>query len=150
MTPLYLLDTNIFSDLLYEADPPAQGDLISHRVAALAPGQVVICAVTVAEVLRGMINLVGQMAKAGRDTAGYAALLRADFGLHRFPILPYTDVAHTVFGSFAPAVRRVGRADCQIAAIAITNGYTVVTANTRHFAQTPGVAYEDWTRLGDQ
>ncbi len=90
------------------------------------------------------------MAKIGKDTIGYAALLRADFGLHRFPIAPYTDAAHTLFGSFPPAVRRVGRPDCQIAAIAIANGYVVVTRNTRYFAQIPGVIQEDWTRTGDQ
>ncbi len=59
MTPVYLLDTDIFSDLLYEADPPTQGDLISRRIAELAPGRVVVCAVTVAEVMRGMIGLIG-------------------------------------------------------------------------------------------
>lgn len=150
MTPLHLLDTDIFSDLLYEADPPTQGDLISRRIAELAPGQVVVCAVTVAEVMRGMIGLIGQMAKVGKDTVGYAALLRADFGLHRFPIAPYTDAAHVLFGSLPPAVRRVGRPDCQIAAIALTNGYVVVTRNTRHFAQIPSVVREDWTLMGDQ
>ncbi|MBC8140863.1 MAG: hypothetical protein H7Y38_05420 [Armatimonadetes bacterium] len=48
------LALTIFSDAagsrLYEADPPAQGDLNSHQITALAPGQVVLCAVTVAEV----------------------------------------------------------------------------------------------------
>ena len=144
---LYLLDTDTFSEYLNE-DTFAEAEApITRRIAALTPGQVVICVVTLAEVMRGMLNLLQRMEKAGKDAAGYATLARADYALHRFAIAPYTDAAHTHFANFPPVVRRLGRADCQIAAIALANKYTVVTRNTRHFAQTPGVFCEDWTQV---
>ena len=100
--------------------------------------------------MRGMLNLLQHMEKAGKDAVGYAELLRADYGLHLFPILPYTDEAHAHLAAFAPAVRRLGRADCQIAAIALANNCVVVTRNTRHFAPIPGVSIEDWTITDDE
>ena len=145
----YLLDTDTFSEYLNEDTFPEANAPIAQRITALAPGQVVVCVVTLAEVMRGMLNLVQRMEKAGKDMLGYAALLRADNELHRFPIVPYTDAAHTYFTGFAPAVRRLGRADCQIAAVALANNYTVVTRNMRHFTQIPGIVCEDWTRADE-
>ncbi len=147
---VYLLDTDIFSEYLNEDALPLSEALLTQRIAALEAGQIVISAVTLAEVMRGMLNLLQRMEKAGKDAVGYVALLRADYGIHRFPIIPYTDEAHAHFVSFAPAVRRLGRADCQIAAIALASGYTIVTRNTRHFAQMPGVVIEDWTLAADE
>ena len=147
---LYLLDTDTFSEYLNENTLPLSDAPLTRRIAALAPGQVVVCAVTLAEVMRGMLNLLQRMEKAGKDAVGYAALMHADADIHRFPILPYTDDAHAHFAGFAPSVRRLGRADCQIAAIALANNYTVVTRNTRYFAQIPDVVIEDWTRTGDE
>lgn len=141
----YLLDTDTFTEYLNEETFPDSEAPITRRIAALAPGQVMICAVTLAEVMRGMLNLLQRMEKADKDASGYATLLRADYALHRFSILPYTDAAHVHFQSFAPVVHRLGRADCQIAAIALANNYTVVTGNTRHFAQIPRMVVEDWT-----
>ena len=142
---VYLLDTDTFSEYLNEATLLDADAPITRKIAALAPGQVIVCVVTFAEVMRGMLNLLQRMEKANKDAVGYAALARADFGIHRFVIAPYTDEAHTHFAGFAPAVRRLGRPDCQIAAIALANNYTVVTRNTRHFAQIPGIVFEDWT-----
>ena len=144
---VYLLDTDTFSEYLNEDTLPEADAPITRRMDALAPEQVLLCAVTLAEVMRGMLNWVQRMEKAGKDPAGYAALIRADYILHRFTIAPYTDEAHAHFTGFTPAVRRLGRPDCQIAAIALANDYLVVIQNTRHFSQIPGVAFEDWTRI---
>ena len=143
---VYVFDTDTFSEYLNEETLPEADAPITRRIATLAPEQVLICAVTLAEVMRGMLNFLQRMEKAGKDAVGYAALLRADNVIHRFTIAPYTDEAHAHFANFAPAVRRLGRPDCQIAALALANNYVVVTRNTRHFSQIPGVIFEDWTR----
>jgi tRNA(fMet)-specific endonuclease VapC len=44
---------------------------------------------------------------------------------------------------FPEKVKRIGRGDCQIAAIALRHNATVVTRNLRHFEQVPGVLCED-------
>ena len=147
---VYLLDTDTFSEYLNEDTLPLSDAPLTRRIAALEPGQVVVCVVTLAEVMRGMLNLLQRMEKAGKDAVGYDALMHADADIHRFLIVPYTNEAHAHFLGFAPATRRLGRADCQIASIALANNYTVVTRNTRHFAQIPGVVIEDWTRENEE
>jgi tRNA(fMet)-specific endonuclease VapC len=44
-------------------------------------------------------------------------------------------------------IKRIGARDCQIAAIAISLGFTVITRNTRDFQRIPDVKFEDWTAL---
>ena len=41
-------------------------------------------------------------------------------------------------------VSRIGPNDTLIAAIALANGLTVVTHNTREFRRVPGLLVEDW------
>ena len=142
---VFLLDTDTFSEYLNEDPSIDAASPITRHIASLAPDRVVISAVTLAEVMRGMLNLLQRMEKAGKDAAGYAALLRVDYALHRFPLVQYADSAHTHFVEFAPSIRRLGRPDCQIAAIALANEYIIVTRNVRHFSQIPGVLCEDWT-----
>ncbi len=144
--PNYLLDTDNYSVYVNELSQDASNAPVSRRIATAPLGSVVLSVITYAEVMKGVLNLLQRMAKSDKDTIGYESLVRADFGLHLFDIFPYTDSAHEVFTSFSPAIRRVGRADCQIAAIALASGLTVVTRNTRHFSQIPGVVFEDWTR----
>jgi tRNA(fMet)-specific endonuclease VapC len=38
----------------------------------------------------------------------------------------------------------IGPYDLQIASIAIANGYTLVSHNTREFSRVPGLLLEDW------
>lgn len=143
----YLLDTDIYTAYFYETVKSEKEAPITARMAALPNGDdVALTIVTVTEVMKGMLNLLQRMEKAGRDTIGFADFERAFHALHRFSVVSFSPEADTHFAAFPPAVRRVGRPDCQIAAIAIANGYTVVTANTRHFVQIPGVVHEDWTR----
>jgi tRNA(fMet)-specific endonuclease VapC len=60
------------------------------------------------------------------------------------PLLPYDEAAETILRRLTPEVRRIGSRDCKIAAIALANGYVVVTRNARHFSQVPGLQIESW------
>ena len=113
------------------------------RLNRAEPGSIFISIVTVSEMMKGVLNSLQRMEKMGRDIAGFDEMDRFYKAWQIFPILPYSEEAHAHFLAFAPAVRRVGRPDCQIAAIALANSYIVVTRNTRHFAQIPGVIHED-------
>ena len=67
-----------------------------------------------------------------------------------FPILPYDDVAAEWHARERARLEEDGRTppfvDGQIAAIAHTQGLTLVTANTKHFHWFTGLETVDWTR----
>jgi len=143
---VYIWDTDTFSEYLREAGKNATDAPITRRLSQIKREQVAITVITVSEVMSGMLNLLTQLEKVGKQEAGFAALRHAFEALQDFPLLDYDAAAHTRFKIFSASVRRTGRADCQIAAIAIERGDTVVTRNVRHFAQIPGVRFTDWTR----
>jgi tRNA(fMet)-specific endonuclease VapC len=143
----YLLDTDIFTAFHYESVQKKEAAPITAHIATLlADDEVYISVVTVTEVMRGMLNLLQRMEKVGKDAQGLADFERAYYALQQFPLQSYDTEAHQFFSKFPPTIRRIGRPDCQIAAIALARNLIVVTGNTRHFAQIPGVVCEDWTR----
>jgi tRNA(fMet)-specific endonuclease VapC len=71
-----------------------------------------------------------------------------DHFLMQLPILPWTAQAADQYGTLKDAHRRsgtpIGELDTQIAAHALAEGLTLVTHNTRHLSQVPGLKLEDW------
>ena len=65
-----------------------------------------------------------------------------------FVILPWDDDASQVYARIRAAVeskgRPIGNLDLLIAAHAIAREAVLVTNNTRHFAQVPGLRIENW------
>jgi tRNA(fMet)-specific endonuclease VapC len=139
---MYLLDTDVASILLnYQGQQP----LLERRVLATPHAQLWVSVITAEEMIQGAFKLIRREQQRGCGTNGYALLAKTLRDLADFQILPYHDQADAVFKAFPAPVKRIGRGDCQIAASAITHGYTVITRNTRHFAQIPGVRFADWT-----
>lgn len=102
------------------------------------------------EELKGRLKVIaGLNAAIPRDgykfTEAYYYLTKTIEDLAVFRILPYTEEAESLFRSWSPAQRRPGTRDCRIAAIAITNGFTVVSCNTKHYETIPGIKLEDWS-----
>ena len=64
--------------------------------------------------------------------------------LRIFPVFVYSNEAHAIYQTFAPALLRTGSQDCRIAAQAIAHEMTVVTRNLRDF-QAIGAPREDWS-----
>jgi predicted nucleic acid-binding protein len=63
-------------------------------------------------------------------------------------ILPFDQAAAGVMSHFTPhLIRRIGARDCRIAAIALANRATLLSANLRDFQQVPGLQVEDWLRV---
>lgn len=71
-----------------------------------------------------------------------------DHFLLQLPSLPWTPRAADHYGALKDANRRngtpIGEIDTQIAAHALAEGLTLVTHNTRHFDQVPGLKLLDW------
>jgi tRNA(fMet)-specific endonuclease VapC len=128
----YLLDTNILSDLVRQP----QG-VIARRIAEA--GEEAICtSIIVAAELR-----------FGAEKSGSAKLAdQVDLILSAIEILPLESPADREYARLRQYLARrgtlIGPNDMLIAAQALSEGLTVVTANTREFARVPGLSVENW------
>jgi toxin FitB len=126
---VYVLDTSVASALMKDADSPACRWIQGRRLEELH-----LTATVVYEIARGIERL-----PAGRKRAKLAALFEADFlPLSAGRILPLDGEAARVWARLAGDGERRGHLpptlDCQIAAVAIRHGMTVVTLDRRGFA----------------
>lgn len=134
MSLLYLLDTNIASCYLRRSSPLLEGRVNE----GLLQQNVALSVLTRAE-LR-----FGQAGMAADDRR--RSLI--DHFLLQLPSLAWTSRAADHYGALNDANRRngtpAGEIDTQIAAHALAEGLTLVTHNTRHFDQVPGLKLVDW------
>jgi tRNA(fMet)-specific endonuclease VapC len=128
---MYLLDTNICIALNQEqpfvlAQFEDNGDecyIPTLVLAELYKG--VYCSTRVAQNLAKLENLLSVLA-----------------------VVPFDDAAAEDFGKIQGELRRMGKPtgeiDAMIAAVARSRGDIVVTDNTRHFENIPGLELENW------
>lgn len=129
--PAYMLDTNICIYLIKH-----QPEVVARRFAACRVGDVVMSAITHAELAHGV-------AAAADPEAAQAAL--ADL-IEDIPVLPFDAAAGRAYGPIPQATRdsRKDHLDKLIAAHAVAAGLTLVTNNPRDFARYPGLRVENW------
>ncbi len=138
---MFLLDTNVVSELLRPSPEPAVETWVEDRRAT----DLYFSAIGEAELRYGIAIL-----PAGRRQAALAsaieAILREDF-VDR--ILPFDSDAAREYADIAAARRSAGRivppADCQIAAIARSRGMAVATRNVRDFEGIEVEVVDPWT-----
>ena len=132
---MYLLDTDTVSNYLDKRRGQAA---LRDRVAAEPPQNIWISIVTVEEIVQGVLGLLHKARSHPRNADKiilFSGLLESTLrDLMAFQILPYDRSAEASFGAIPAHIRRRHSQDCHIAAIAISQGFTVVTSNTRHFA----------------
>lgn len=142
---MYVLDTDTTTHYFSGSKPTIQAKVLS-----VPPSTIWLPVIVVEEQLKGRLKVIaGLNAATPRDgprfIAAYQFLIKTIEDLTVFRILPYTEEGDTLFRSWSAAQRRPGTRDCRIAAIAMTNGFTLVTCNTRHFESIPGIKVEDWS-----
>ena len=130
----YLLDTNILSYFIKGVSP-----LLTLRVHKAMQAQSMVTSVICRAELR-----YGQALMTPDDKRRTAI----DLLLTELPTLPWTAAAADCYGEVAAALKRQGRPigshDTQIAAHALAEGLILVTHNTRHFQDVPGLKIQDW------
>ena len=130
---LYLLDTNILSDLIKR--PSA---IAARKIAALENEAACCTSLIVACELR-----------YGADKKGSSALTtRVNQLLDTIAVLPLEDNILPHYGEIRVALERMGQPignnDLLIAAHARALNLTVITANTSEFSRVPGLLLENW------
>ncbi len=111
---------------------------LRNRLAAMTPGEVGVCSVVKAEMFAGAMR--------SNDPARTRS--KQQTFLEQFVSLPFDDAAAEVYAiiraQLEAAGTPIGPYDLQIAAIALANGLTLVTHNTREFSRVSGLLLEDW------
>jgi tRNA(fMet)-specific endonuclease VapC len=130
--PAYLLDTNIFSDLVRRP-----GGHIRDCIAACGEERVCTSIIVAAELRFGAAKKGSKRLSAQLETL-----------LSALEILPFDQPADRYYGEIRQALARVGTPiganDLLIAAHALAQGLTLVTANESEFRRVPGLVVENW------
>ena len=130
---MYLLDTNACIRILNNSSSTLVARLRQHR-----PDEIALCAVVKAELLYG--------AQKSSHLAQNLRLLHRFF--EPFHSLPFDDGCVHVYGQIRAELERagtpIGPYDLLIAATAIANGRTLVTANLREFSRVAALMIENW------
>lgn len=121
----YMFDTNAVIVALDGDDP-----VFRARMAEVEEGDIVMSSVVLAEVALGTAQGRPPVAKV------------LDIFLEEVPVLAFDESAARVYAKI-PSKR--ASYDRLIAAHALSLGLAVVTANTKDFADVPGLMVENWT-----
>lgn len=132
MALAYLLDTNILSDLLRNP----KGAVAKH-IAEVGEGTICTSVVVAAELRYGAAK-----------SSPSALADRVDLILSAIEILPLKVPADRAYGQLRDLLTRngtpIGPNDLLIAAHALAEELTVVTANVKEFSRVPRLGVENW------
>jgi len=132
---MYLFDTDCLSNILKKAPSP----LLIKKLESLPKGLQFTTSINVSEIYFGAYRSRNQekILKAYEDKV--------------FPnvnILPFDTDSGKIYGRLKALLEKRGLSknepDLMIAAIAIQHDMILVTGNTRHFMNIPGLNIEDW------
>ena len=140
---LVILDTDVLT-LLQRQSQPAYARL-QQRLVRLSDADMATTVVSFQEQARGWLASLNQAPTETRLLAAYASFRNLLDAFCRLNVLPYDAMAHTQFNELRRQRIRIGTMDQRIAAIALSQGATVVTRNARDFGRVPGLKVEDWT-----
>lgn len=137
---MHLLDTDTLTHL-----HAGQSRVVEHLERMEDP-DVGTTIVTYIELLRGRIDFVLKAATGAQLLLAQERLLRTEELLEQIVIVYFDERAAAHFDRLrgVSAYRKIGRADLLIASITLAQQATLVTRNTRHFRQIPGVAVVNW------
>jgi tRNA(fMet)-specific endonuclease VapC len=129
---MFLLDTNIISDLMRRPE-----GAVARRLASLTTSSIVLCPVVACEIAAGLARV-----QSPRLEAAWS-LIRS-----RWKVVPLGGEVAPAYASLRRALEAsgmpIGPNDLLIAAHALTLEAVVVTDNVREFSRVPGLRVENW------
>ena len=132
---MYLIDTNMLSELIKKnPNPNFMIRLRTTPANALFSASICIMELRYGALKRG--NPAGLWTKIEQQILPRIQILSFSYK----EALKAGELIHHLFSTGQP----IGIEDIMIASIALCNGLTVVSANTRHFSHIPDLTIEDW------
>lgn len=138
MNDLHLLDTDCFT--LFQTREPT----VVSRASAVA--RLVISIITVEEALTGWYSRVRAPRTPEKLAIAYRGFHLTMSAIGVMEVLPYSPAAIQRQIQLRQQLRRLGKMDLAIAAIALEFNAVLVTRNRSDFEQVPGLRLEDWTQ----
>lgn len=136
---IYILDSDHLS--LYQRGHEPLG----QRLIEIPPDRIAITVISVEELLRGRLAQIRKATQPQGRVYAYHWLSRTLEFLRDFTVLDYDTPAEARFQSLLAQKIRVGTQDLKIAAIALSQGVTLITRNRKDFERVPGLTLEDWS-----
>jgi tRNA(fMet)-specific endonuclease VapC len=136
---MFVLDTDTLTHLLHSHPRVVER---ASRFAA----ELYLTMVSRMEQLRGRFDAVFKAGDGEALLRAQQRLIETENGLNRLPILPINAAAAAEFDRLRgnKKLKKIGRGDLLIAAIALANRATLVTRNLKDFRQVPGLQVENW------
>jgi tRNA(fMet)-specific endonuclease VapC len=133
---MYCFDTDALSATIRREPSLA----LIRRIAQVPPSQQFTTAITMGELLYGA---------ARRDSKRLTDRVR-NLIAGAITILPFDESAADTYGPLRAQLESEGKTlaepDLRIASIALSQGFTLITGNVRHFERIPGLRVENWLK----
>lgn len=139
----FLLDTDHISVLQRQSGP--EYTTLIARIAQVPRADLAFCIITFHEQALGCNTYIAQARTAADVVRGYRMFDRVLSAFAAAIVLPFDTNASVVFDGLVSKRIRIATMDLRIASIALSQGLTLLTRNTRDFSKVPGLIIADWT-----
>jgi tRNA(fMet)-specific endonuclease VapC len=139
----FLLDTDHIS-VLQKQSGPEYASLMT-RIAQVARADLALCIVSFHEQVLGCNAYIAKARTSSGTVRGYEMFDRVLTAFAAALVLPFDSNAAAVFDRLVLQSPRIATMDLRIASIALSQGLTLLTRNSRDFSKVPGLVIEDWT-----
>ncbi len=139
----FLLDTDHISILQKQSGP--EYVTLMARLAQVRRADLAFGIVSFHEQVLGCNTYLAQAKTTADVERGYRMFDRVLSAFAAAQVLPFDSNAALVFDGLVGQRVRIGTMDLRIAAIALSQGLTVLTRNARDFGKVPGLVIDNWT-----
>ncbi|HEX9005203.1 MAG TPA: type II toxin-antitoxin system VapC family toxin [Blastocatellia bacterium] len=141
---MHVLDTDLFS--LTDRTTSHESQRLRFRLSSLPEEELATTIITFEEQMRGWLSWLAQARSLDQQVERYQRLNRMVKSYRRVNILEFDNQAAAEFAKLQKQRIRIGTMDLKIAAIALANNATLLSANLGDFSQVPGLKVEDWSK----
>jgi tRNA(fMet)-specific endonuclease VapC len=139
----FLLDTDHISILQKQSGPEYR--TLMSRIAQAPRSELAFCIVSFHEQVLGCNTYIAQARTTADIVRGYLMFDRVLSAFAAALVLPFDAKASAVFDGLVGKRVRIATMDLRIASIALSQGLTLLTRNSRDFGRVPQLLIEDWT-----
>jgi tRNA(fMet)-specific endonuclease VapC len=139
----FLLDTDHISILQKQSGPEYRA--LMPRIAQAPRSELAFCIVSFHEQVLGCNTYIAQARTTADIVRGYLMFDRVLSAFAAALVLPFDAKASAVFDGLVGKRVRIATMDLRIASIALSQGLTLLTRNSRDFGRVPQLLIEDWT-----